>query len=642
MCGIIAILSNDKPVSPKWLSDGMARMSHRGPDEQGCWVAPNRRVGLGTMRLSIIDLATGKQPIANENERIHIVVNGEFYGHDRIRRELQQRGHRLRTRSDSEVALHLYEETGTACLKHLRGEFAFMLWDENNDVLFAARDRFGIKPLYYAWVGETLYLASEAKALFAVGVPADWDHESFFQSCHFSLDQDRTLFRGVYQVPPGHFLLATRKHLQLVQYWDLSFPRADDLKPEYTEAEHIERLKQALDEAVKLRLRSDVPVGCYLSGGIDSSTLLGMAAANLSSPIDAFTVGFDNDPYNEETVAEKTAKRTGAKYHPLRVSEEDLADHFADATWYTETLLPNPNVVAKYLLSRKARDTGCKVVLTGEGADEIFGGYAYLHRDMLLYNSAEQDLGTIDQRLGKLHGFGLPQGGIPALPTESVRQTLGFVPSLIEASAEGAFYQRALFSPEFYAEFADRDPYRMFLNRLNVDRQLSGREPVHQSLYLLTKSVLPNFLLSTLGDRVEMAHSIEGRLPFLDHYLVELVQDMPVSMKLRGPTEKYVLREAARPFVTDAVYRRRKFAFWSPSTTSQNNGKLHQFVQDTLRSSTLATLPFFDQKSVVALLDALPTWRHLGGVQAMMGVDAMLNTIVSACILHERFRLHEP
>ena len=249
MCGSVAFFSNDSPVSAQALARATQALHHRGPDGQRQWIAPHRRVGLGHARLSIIDLTTGDQPIANEDEQIHIVVNGEFYDYERIQRELESRGHRLRTRSDSEILLHLYKDYGVHCMPALRGEFAFVLWDERNGLLFAARDRFGIKPLFYARVGDTLYFASEVKALFAAGVPAAWDHEAVYQDLHAISDGDRSLFKGVQQVPPGHLLIATRYGMQVNRYWDHSFPTLDAPPPTYSEAEHIERMREALLEA---------------------------------------------------------------------------------------------------------------------------------------------------------------------------------------------------------------------------------------------------------------------------------------------------------------------------------------------------------------------------------------------------------
>ena len=304
MCGIVAIYSAREPIRTDAVQRATLRLTHRGPDGQQTWLSADRRVGLGHARLSIIDLATGAQPIAGEDEALQIVVNGEFYDFERTQRDLEGRGHRLRTRSDSEIALHLYEDHGTACLHRLRGEFAFALWDGPNDTLFAARDRFGIKPLYYAVHRGTLHLASEIKALLAAGVPARWDRAAFFQANHFlGTPPDRTFFEGIYPVPPGHYLLASGGQVRLIRYWDFDYPAAVDARAASPDAEYAERFRHALDEAIRLRLRADVPVGCYLSGGLDSCAVLGLAAAQRSEPIRAFTLTFDRADYDEGAIA---------------------------------------------------------------------------------------------------------------------------------------------------------------------------------------------------------------------------------------------------------------------------------------------------------------------------------------------------
>jgi asparagine synthase (glutamine-hydrolysing) len=479
MCGIVAALSERGPVDAAALDAATRRLHHRGPDAQRCWIAPHGRVGLGHARLSIIDLATGDQPIANEDERLHIVANGEFYDYERIQRDLERRGHRLRTRSDSEVALHLYEDFGTRCLHELRGEFAFVIWDEPNRTLFAARDRFGIKPLFYAVRGGTLMLASEAKALFAAGVPARWDHASFKQAASLLVPhQDRTLFAGVSQVPPGHYLLATPGHLQILPYWDFEYPRSDRARAARSDEEYAGAFRHALAEAVRLRLRADVPVGCYLSGGIDSCAVLGLAMRERSDPIRAFTLTFDRAEYDESAIAKEMASRAGAEFNPIPIRQADLADHFADAIWHSEAMCINAHGVAKYLLSRAVRDAGYKVVLTGEGSDEILGGYPHFRRDMLLYDSGGQDAATVERLLAELgnanpvsRGLLLPDG--EALSLASVRQLLGFAPSWMEAFGTTGFKLHALFADDFAAEFADVDPYRTFFNGLDVTGQLS-------------------------------------------------------------------------------------------------------------------------------------------------------------------------
>jgi asparagine synthase (glutamine-hydrolysing) len=253
MCGIVGLFSRRDPISAAVVQRATQSLYHRGPDRQRHWIAPDGRVALGHARLSIIDLITGDQPIASEDGRTRIIVNGEFYGYESIQCELEHSGHRLRTRSDSEIALHLYEDVGTQCLHRLRGEFAFVLWDETNQTMFAARDRFGIKPLFYAMPGETLYFASEVKALFAAGVPARWDAESVSQSVELGGYQVRTLYDGVFQVPPGHYLLATDRHVQLIRYWDFDYPKADHKGAERSDVEYVAEFRQALEEAVRVR-----------------------------------------------------------------------------------------------------------------------------------------------------------------------------------------------------------------------------------------------------------------------------------------------------------------------------------------------------------------------------------------------------
>ena len=402
MCGIVALYARRGQVDLDAVRWATASLGHRGPDGQRHWLSPDRSVGLGHARLSIIDLTTGDQPIASEDGRTTIVCNGEFYGYEAIQKELESSGHRLRTKSDSEIALHLYEDLGPQCLHRLRGEFAFVIWDEANRTMFAARDRFGIKPLFYAVHGGTLYFASEVKALFAAGVPARWDAESFWQNVEQGGHQERTLFDGVRHVPPGHYLIATDQHIQVIRYWDFDYPAVDSSARRRSDADYKAEFREALEEAVRIRLRADVPVGCYLSGGLDSCAVLGLAARHHPEPIRAFTLTFDRADYDEEVQAREMAALAGAEFNPIPIRQDDLADNFADAIHQCETLCINAHGVAKYLLSRAVRDAGYKVVITGEGSDEILGGYAHFRRDMLLYNRAGQDPETIQKLLAEL------------------------------------------------------------------------------------------------------------------------------------------------------------------------------------------------------------------------------------------------
>ncbi|MGH6937829.1 asparagine synthase (glutamine-hydrolyzing) [Hypericibacter sp.] len=640
MCGIVALFTRRDRISPDVIQRATRRLHHRGPDGQRHWISADGRVALGHARLSIIDLETGDQPIASQDERSRIVANGEFYGYEAIRQELQNSGHRLRTRSDSEIALHLYEDLGAQCLHRLRGEFAFVIWDETNRTLFAARDRFGIKPLFYAFHNGTLYIASEVKALFAAGVPARWDAESVYHVFGFGGYQSRTLFDGVFQVPPGHYLLATDEHVQLHQYWDFNYPTMEAGGVRRSDADYVAEFRQALDEAVRIRLRADVPVGCYLSGGLDSCSVLGLAARHHPKSIHAFTLSFDRAEYDEQAQAREMAAKAGAEFVPIPIHQDDLADHFFDAIFQSETLCFNAHGVAKYLLSRAVRNAGYKVVLTGEGSDEILGGYAHFRRDMLLYNREGQDPDHIRDLLDELQktntvsrGLLLPDGETG--PLDGVKRTLGFVPSWVETFSGRAQKMRAVMAGDFLDRFGQREGYHALLNEVDVHGQMAGREPVHQSLYLWSKTVLPNYVLCMLGDRMEMAHSIEGRVPFLDHHVVEVIRSQPVNQKIRGMTEKYVLREAARDVITDTVYRRQKHPFLAPPAALDPQQKLSALMQDTLRGGVLASIPYFDRRKVLALLDRVDDMDD--GQRAV--IDQVLMLLMSTCVLQERFKL---
>ena len=639
MCGIVAFFSRHAPITSATLERATRSLHHRGPDGQRHWISTDRRVGFGHARLSIIDLVSGDQPIASEDNCTHIIVNGEFYDYERIQRDLESSGHRLRTRSDSEIALHLYEDFGTECLHHLRGEFALVIWDQRNRTLFAARDRFGIKPLFYAFHNDTLYLASEVKALFAAGVPARWDAASLSHATEMGSHQSRTLYDGIFQVPPGHYLLATEQHIQLNQYWDFNYPRASEI-PARSDEDYAAEFRHVLEEAVRLRLRADVPVGCYLSGGLDSCSVLGLAARHHPDPIRAFTLTFDRPDYDEEMQAKEMAAKVGAEFYPIPITQDDLADNFAAAILQSESFCINAHGVAKFLLSRAVRDAGYKVVLTGEGSDEILAGYPHFRRDMLLYNREGEDPAEVQRMLDDLarlnlvsRGLLLPDG--ETLPLDSVSGPLGFVPSWIETFSGRAAKMQQLFSADFLEHWGHRQSYHPLMNDLDVRNQLNGRDAVNQSLYLWSKSALPNYILCMLGDRMEMAHSIEGRVPFLDHRVVETVCSLPVSQKIHGTTEKFVLREATRDVITDTIYRRQKHPFLSPPATLNRKGKLSTLVEDTLRGPALASIPFFDQKKVIGLLDSLDTMDE----GARVANDQVLMLLLSACVLHEGFRL---
>jgi asparagine synthase (glutamine-hydrolysing) len=624
MCGIVALHTPAGTVAEETLEAALGALRHRGPDDKRTWLSPDRRVGLGHARLSIIDLATGQQPMANEDDSLQLVVNGEFYDYLAITDELQRQGHAFRTHADSEIALHLYEDLGTGFLDRLRGEFAFVLWDGRSRTLIAARDRFGIKPLFYTRQGETLLVASEIKALLAAGVPRAWDREAVAQLLTVGAPHpERTLFAGVRQVPPGHYLMARGDELRLVRYWDLDYPTAENGGGwQGSEEEYVEQFRTALDEAVRTRLRADVPVGFQLSGGVDSSAVLGFAATHVSSGMRAFTVCFDRPGYDESSEASETARRCGADWHPVRVTERDLADNLGDAVWHSETPCSNAHGVAKFLLSRAIRDSGYKVVLTGEGADEILAGYSFFGSDA--------------PRLRRVFTpRARPGASNPGEGGEKKEGEPSGVPGWIEGNLTKTQRYASLLDPTFAAEFALSEVQSSLLSDVVAAAPLEGRGLLHRSLYLWARIMLPSYGFAVAGDRMEMAHSVEGRVPYLDHPLAELAARMPLSLMFHGLQGKHVLREAARSVLTDTVYARKKQPFWAPFALLGLGGPLQACVTDVLTGAGLSRLPFFDRGEVLELLDRIPQLDS--GERALL--DPILMRIVSLCVLQERFGL---
>ncbi len=635
MCGIVAIVSHQRPISPTSLDSAIRALGHRGPDGQGRWVSPDGLTALGHTRLSIIDVSSGVQPIASEDGRYQLVVNGEFYGFEQIRSQLERRGHRFRTGSDSEIALHLYEEKGAACLEDLRGEFAFLIWDSRDRELFAARDRFGIKPLFYAEVSNCLYLASEVKALFAGGVPAAWDQASAFQNLFLCLDQNGSLFEHVRQVPPGHYLRAKQSSVNLHRYWSVDYPRARHEDHRKSRPQWIEELRHSLDEAVSIRLRADVPVGCYLSGGVDSSCVLGIASARGTAPMTAFTVAFEGQGYDESAIAERTAAHLGARFLSVPAPPALFADLFCEAVSHGEMVHYNAHGVARFALSRAVSRAGYKVVLAGEGADELFAGYDFSSAALASSQPPPRRFGALRSLLRLMSPGDAHQRQIATVSPTLARITkvLALPAPLRENLAGKLVLLRSLLAPEFLHAVGDRDPYWEFFKRFNWRTEIAGRQPVKQVLYLWMKSLFVNYVLA--ADRLDMSHGVEVRLPFLDHKLFDLAKTIPAPLLAEGPIRKQLLRDAVQPFVTGEVYRELKRPFFAPPSSGPANNPMYQLMQDLLRGQAFGTVPFFNQSSVVTLLDRL----HLMPADERGSYDPVLFMMASTCVLQQAHKL---
>lgn len=633
MCGIVAI--HDAKGADRDQLDRMGlAVAHRGPDADGSWISRSGACGLASRRLSLNDLTGGNQPLTAASGQIAAVVNGEFYDFARIRDDLTQRGHSFKTKSDSEILLPLYLEYGEECLKHLRGEFAFVLWDERRQILFAARDRFGIKPLFYAWLGGTLVIASEIKALFAAGLTASWDNNSFIDHAMLCHGPSRTLFAGIRQVPPGHYLHLADGNLQVRRYWDIEFPVNGEMPQDEPVEVAGERLRDALETAVRLRMQADVPVACFLSGGIDSAAVLGLAATGAGSPPTAFTVQFHGD-YDESTQARETAAFNSAPFVPIPISFDAMIGAWERAVWHGETIGDNGRGVARLLQSEAVRAAGFKAVLSGEGADEILGGYLFARHDYM--RSGQISEAQRHQMAAKTATTPLAfQSSIAGRPVGSIGaldDAIGFTPSWVF----GALSNRGsslghLFAAEHVGNATPEKVLSRVLEDVAPDDALRGRHPVHQSLYLWIKTMMLNMIL--VADRVEMAAPVESRVPFLDHHVAEVARTIPVSALFREGLEKYPLRLAVKDLVPAAVFNRPKQPFTAPHAMREPGNPMRNFMGDLVHGRELQENPFFD---ATAVLETFNGFDQLGP-EAQLAADQALMLVAHTCLLQRTFR----
>jgi len=637
MCGFVAVIG--KRCEKASITKALARIKHRGPDEFEIWQNREQEVSFGHARLSIIDLKGGKQPLSNSDESLVAVVNGEFYDYQSVRRELQEEGYKFKTQSDSEILLGLYTKFGTGCLKYLRGEFAFVLYDKKNRLIFAARDYFGIKPLFYVVDNHAIYFASEAKAFKDLGINLALDEESFVQQLNFFAIPDASLFSNVYQIQPAHFLIksdfSAQPHLQ--SYWDFNYPKSEIILKNTNEEDSILGFREILKQSIGLRLKADVPVACYLSGGLDSCSILGIAQQLSSKPIPSFTLTFEHADYDEAKQAEEMAAFVGSPYNPIAISQDDLAYSMEDAVWHAERFMINGHGVAKYLLSKAVNKAGFKVVLTGEGSDEIFGGYAHFRQDQILHNDHlnAQEKEALMEHLKESNKVSnaIVYAQESDFDEKALSRQVGFLPSWIRGFSMNKSIILDILSNDMLEKFASRDFACFALSTLDIANQIEGRDFLSRSLYLWSRLVLPHYLLTVLGDRMEMAHSVEGRVPFLDHHLVNYVVQMPSNLKIKGLTEKYALREAAKPFITKTVYERQKHPFLAPPAfLAAKNNPMAQLIEESLRGSDLRNISFINHSKVVNILDKYNTFSDDDKAK----YDLLLMSLTSACLIQKR------
>lgn len=639
MCGIAGYFGTpDTPVPAEaLLNDMIGAVAHRGPDEHAVVVKPG--VGFAHARLSIIDIAGGKQPMSNADGTIWLIFNGEIFNHIELRQTLEARGRRFRTRSDTEVILHLYEEKGLDCVDELNGDFSFAIFDSRRNRLMLARDRMGVRPLFYTGHNGCFYFASEVKALLRVpGVKAELDPYALDEifTLWFPLSP-RTAFRNVRELPPGHVLTATPDGQCIRPYWTLNFPDADGDGPlgGRSEADIAEELRALLFDASRIRLRSDVPVGAYLSGGLDSSIITAAVKQITPDALRTFSVTFESDEFDERDEQQEMVRALGTRHEELASSLADIGRDFPAVIAHTETPLLRTGPAPLFALSGLVNRAGFKVVLTGEGADEVFAGYDIFKEAKLRRFCAAQPgsrLRTLLYR--RLYPY------LPQLQNQSQSSLAAFF------SAGGASLDDPLYS--HLPRFRTTAGTKLFLSRDMRDRlgdydalaalreslpaDFSRWHPLSQAQYLESSYLLPGYILSSQGDRMSMAHSVEGRYPFLDHRLVEFAANIPPKMKIRALREKHILREAVRDLLPETIADRPKQPYRAPESQSFAGPQAPAYVDAQLSRTAIDENGYFDAGAVEKLLAKCRKRPRVGTRDNMALVG-----IVSTQLWHSEF-----
>ena len=598
MCGIAGIYSmSAKHVHTHEVQTMCDAMVHRGPDDAGYYV--HERIGLGMRRLSIIDLKTGHQPVQNEDGSIRVVLNGEIYNYRELRSDLERRGHRFYTQTDTETLVHLYEEFGEECVTRLRGMFAFGIWDENRKSLFLARDRLGIKPLYYTEADGRLLFASELKVLLQmpeVERNLNWRsmNHLFTSLCTPGTE---SIVAGVHKLPPGHTLkLSPDGTRRLRSYWDVNFEADYSHDEEY----FAERLRELLEESVDIHLMSDVPLGAFLSGGLDSSSVVALMAHRSERPVKTFSIGFEEQGYDETRAARQVANQFGTEHREL-ILRPDVEALATDIAWYLDEPFGDSSALPTYMVSKLAAED-VKVVLSGDGGDELFAGYDkyQVERRERRYEYLPAPL---RRSLGMI-GDALPEG---AKGRNFLRHiALSGPERYLDASTLFKMDQkRRLFSSEAAAFMAGHDPWSdasAFLKRSHSD-WLSAAQ--HWDL----KSYLPLDILTKV-DRMSMANSIEARVPLLDHKLVEFAATIPPELRMRDGEPKCIFKRAMRGILPDSIIDRPKHGFAVPLGT-WFRGRLAGFARELLLSETCMRRGLFDGAYIEQLLGMHQRGRDL-------------------------------
>ena len=631
MCGIAGILNfNGQSVEPSLLDRMIARVRHRGPDDSGTHT--DKQVGLAHARLSIIDLASGDQPMHNEDGSVSIVFNGEIFNYVELRADLLQRGHRFRTQCDTEVILRLYEESGEDCVRHLNGQWAFAIWDSRREKLFLSRDRLGVRPLFYTVADQALLFGSEMKSLFALPqVSREIDPVALDQIFTFWVTvPPRTTFKGVRELPPGHSMTVQDGKVTVARHWHLDYGAALDGASDAGASEdaYAEKLLELLVDATRIRLRSDVPVGAYLSGGLDSTLITALIRRFTGAPLKTFSMSFDDPEFDESGYQDEAVRFLGTHHQEVRCTPADIGRVFPDVVWHTERPILRTAPAPLYILSGLVRKHGYKVVLTGEGSDEMLGGYdIFKEAKIRRFCAARPDSRRRPLLLKRLYPY------LGNLQSQSGAYLQAFFGARRDETGDEFFSHlprwrltsklKALFSDEVRAEIGPYDGLAELRDVLPSG--YSGWDSFCQAQYLESAYLLPGYILSSQGDRMAMAHSVEARFPFLDHRVVEFAARIPPRLKMKVLNEKYLLKRCADGLVPPSVKKRSKQPYRAPEGRCFFGAARLEYADELLSPGRIARDGVFNPVTVQKLVAKFRDGRAIG-IKDNMALVGVLST----------------
>ena len=637
MCGIVGIYNSSSILKgPDVLLKRMlARIQYRGPDESGIYV--NSHAALGSVRLSIIDIQSGQQPLSSPDGKHWIVFNGEIFNYIELKEDLLKLGHVFRTESDTEVLLNAYLQYGSGCLNRLNGQFVFAIWNNENKELFLARDRVGIRPLFYTTVKDTFIFGSEIKTLFEYPeIKPEIDPVSMSQIFTFwSTLTPGTAFKGINELPPGHFMKISHGMPAVIQsFWSLKFPAGMDNRFSGTINEAAEQLEYLLTDAVRIRLRADVQVAAYLSGGLDSSATTALIKKVAPETLQTFSIGFEDSEFDETAYQQEVSKYLGTRHTAFKCTREDIGNYFPQVIWHSEIPILRTAPVPMFCLSKKVRDNNIKVVITGEGADEMLAGYDIFKEGIIReFWSRQPESKYRPLLLQKLYPYLAQFQG-------KNKSMLKFFFGYQLQDTSSPFYSHILrwrntsglqnfFSGDLRNEIDGFDQYDEVRKMLPPDFGTYDR--LNKSQWLESSIFMSSYLLSSQGDRVGMANSVEGRYPFLDYRVIEFAASLPADYKMHGLNEKYILKKMMHNRLPESVLKRPKQAYRAPIAGSFLSSPAREYVMELLSEKDINQTGLFSYSSVQRLLDKI----SLGEMVTEMENMALSGIISSQLIYHQ-------